>query len=186
MTRVRVYTRTGDGGTTGLLDGSRVAKDDPRLEAYGTVDETQACLGEVEARLAASESSPWRDQLVVQLARVQSTLFALNAALADPSGCVVKRVGVDADEIAALEGWMDAMLDAIPPQTRFVRPGVTMLQAGLNVARTVCRRAERRIAALGPGTFPEVGLRYVNRLSDFLFVASRYVVYRQGHEEQHF
>lgn len=186
MTPVRVYTRTGDSGTTGLLDGSRVAKDDPRLEAYGTVDETQACLGEVEALLADLAAAPWRDDLVQRLERVQATLFALNAALADPSGAVVKRVGVDADEIAALEAWMDAMLDAMPPQTRFVRPGVTVLQARLNVARTVCRRAERHIAALGVGAFPEVGLRYVNRLSDFLFVASRFVVYGQGQSERFF
>jgi cob(I)alamin adenosyltransferase len=186
MKPVRVYTRTGDGGTTGLLDGSRVAKDDPRLEAYGTVDETQACLGEVEALLAGLPATTWRDELQARLAHVQSTLFALNAALADPSGAIVTRVGVDADQIAALEGAMDAMLDAMPPQTRFVRPGVTLLQARLNVARTVCRRAERRIAALGAGAFPAVGLRYVNRLSDFLFVASRFVVHREGHEEQHF
>jgi len=186
MSPVRVYTRTGDGGTTGLLDGSRVAKDDPRLEAYGTVDETQAGLGEVEALLAGMAAAPWRDELAARLDRVQATLFALNAALADPSGKVVTRVGVDAGEIEALEAWMDAMLDAMPPQTRFVRPGVTVLQARLNVARTVCRRAERRIAALGEGAFPGVGLRYVNRLSDFLFVASRYVVHAQGLAERYF
>ena len=186
MTPVRVYTRQGDRGTTGLLDGSRVAKDDARLEAYGTVDETQAALGLAEVALTGLPAAPWRDTLAEQLDRVQEALFALNAALADPSGAVVKRVGLADDEVARLEGWMDAMLDAMPPQTRFVRPGSAPVQAELNLARAVCRRAERRIVALGPGAFPEAGLVYVNRLSDFLFVASRYAVHAQGLAERFF
>ena len=186
MSSVRVYTRQGDRGTTGLLDGSRVAKDDARLEAYGTVDETQAALGVAQTALAALPAAPWRDELLQRLERVQETLFALNAALADPSGAVVKRVAVEPAEARTLETWMDAMLDVMPAQTRFVRPDSTPLQADLNLARAVCRRAERRIVALGAEAFPSHGLVYVNRLSDFLFVASRFVVHAAGRDERFF
>lgn len=185
MSKARVYTKTGDGGSTGLLDGSRVPKHDPRLEAYGTVDEAQAALGVVEGALRRLAVAPWREDLLARLGRVQEVLFAWNAALADPSGEVAKRIQASEADVAALEAWMDEYLDALPPQTRFIRPGACLEQAHLHVARTVCRRAERRVAALGDRA-PGLCLRYLNRLSDFLFVASRWVVARTGHEETHF
>jgi cob(I)alamin adenosyltransferase len=185
----RIVTKTGDRGTTGLLDGTRVPKHDAQIEAYGSIDETQAAIAVVEGLLAGQRGEPWCDALAVQLARIQETLFALSAMLADPNDAMRLRVSLEEASVLDLEVWIDEILDALPEQTRFVRPGGSYEQGLLNVARTVCRRAERRISALEDRRAPyrwNHCLRYVNRLSDYLFVAARWVLNRQGHEETYF
>jgi cob(I)alamin adenosyltransferase len=182
----RIVTKTGDRGTTGLLDGTRVLKHDVQIEAYGSIDETQASIAVVEGALAPTGKEPWCDELLQRLARIQETLFSLSAILADPHDTMRLRVSLEDDDVDQLETWIDEYLDHLPEQTRFVRPGGSYEQGLLNVARTVCRRAERRISVLPEERYPERGLRYVNRLSDFLFVAARWVLNRQGHEERYF
>jgi cob(I)alamin adenosyltransferase len=181
----RVYTRAGDRGMTSRLDGERVPKTDPQIEAYGTVDELQAALGAVEGALARVEGA-WVVDLRQDLSQVQERLFALCAHLSDPQGKVLHRVGLAEADVVWLEQRIDTWLDGMPPQTRFVRPGGSLEQGLLNLARTVCRRAERRVLALPPEGYPEVGLRYLNRLSDFLFVAARWALHSQGVEERYF
>jgi cob(I)alamin adenosyltransferase len=184
---VKVYTRTGDQGQTALLDGSRVAKSDPHIEAYGTLDELQAQVAVVEAGLARDHGdASWAQALGRRLDRIQATLFAACAALSDPDGRVPARVAVEDAAVAELEAWIDEMSADLPPQARFVRPSASVEQAQLNVARTVCRRAERRILQLAPDRTPWVALRYVNRLSDWLFVAARWTARMQGVDERYF
>ena len=168
----RIYTRTGDRGQTRLATGAPVPKFDPRVQAFGDVDETNACIG--LCRLHTG-NDPTLDAM---LARVQNELFDLGADLATPpepkpAWEVLK---VTSEQVARLESEIDAMNSNLTPLTSFVLPGGTPLAAHLHLARTVCRRAERRVAELSGdpdrGTSPE-SLRYLNRLSDLLFVASR-------------
>ena len=184
---MKIYTRTGDQGQTALLDGSRVAKRDPCIEAYGTLDELQAQIAVVEAGLARDHGdAAWSRALGERLDRIQGKLFAACAALSDPGGRVLARVAVEDADVAELEAWLDGMLAELPPQARFVRPGGSLEQAQLNVARAVCRRAERRILLLDPDRTPWVVLRYVNRLSDWLFVAARWTARMQGVDERYY
>jgi len=172
---VKIYTRTGDAGETSLFDGTRVSKHDPRVETYGDVDELNAWLGLARA----SRVDPAIDQEIVQL---QRDLFALGAQLADPADKLAPRVTkaiiADAD-VTRLEGAIDRLEGELPPLRRFILAGGTPAGAALHVARTVCRRAERRMVALDPPVDP-VLLRYVNRLSDLLFVMARVVNHRGG------
>lgn len=171
----RIYTRSGDGGETGLLGGGRVPKDHARVEAYGTVDELNAVLGLARAACRHPE-------LDARLARIQGELFALGADLADARSEVPARLGASAVE--RLEREIDAMDAELPPLHRFVLPGGGELGARLHLARTVCRRAERRVvrlAAVAP--VPRDALRYLNRLSDWLFVAARWANARDGAAE---
>jgi cob(I)alamin adenosyltransferase len=172
---VKIYTRTGDAGETSLFDGTRVSKHDPRVETYGDVDELNAWLGLARA----SRVDPAIDQEIVQL---QRDLFALGAQLADPADKLAPRVTKaiigDAD-VTRLEGAIDRFEGELPPLRRFILAGGTPAGAALHVARTVCRRAERRMVALDPPVDP-VLLRYVNRLSDLLFVMARVVNHRGG------
>lgn len=170
----KIYTRTGDDGTTALGTGSRVAKYDLRVEAYGTVDETNAAIGLARVHTAASD--PVLDAM---LARAQNDLFDLGADLCFPEetkkGEAALRV-TDA-QITRLEAEIDEMNAVLDPLRSFVLPGGTPTAANLHLARTVCRRAERLVVALGsrpdePVSTQAVG--YINRLSDFLFVAARY------------
>lgn len=166
----RIYTRTGDKGDTALGTGKRVAKYDPRIEAYGTVDETNACVG--VARLSA-------DGLLDQmLARVQNDLFDLGADLCVPedgSEMAAKALRISDAQVERLEREIDAMNEKLQPLRSFVLPGGTPAAANLHVARTVCRRAERLIVKLGEGeTVSSAAVKYANRLSDFLFVAARF------------
>ena len=170
----KIYTRTGDKGTTALGTGSRVAKYDLRVEAYGTVDETNAAIG--LARVHTAASAPALDAM---LARVQNDLFDLGADLCFPDemkkGQASLRVS-DA-QIARLETEIDEMNAVLDPLRSFVLPGATPTAAYLHLARTVCRRAERLIVALGSRPDEPVSAQavsYINRLSDFLFVAARY------------
>jgi cob(I)alamin adenosyltransferase len=172
---VKIYTRTGDAGDTSLFGGARVSKKDPRVDAYGEVDELNAWLGLVRA----SRVDPAIDR---ELAELQRDLFALGAELADPAGKLAPRVTkaiIADDHVSRLELLIDRLEAELPPLRRFILAGGTPAGAALHVARTVCRRAERRIVALEPPVDP-VLLRYVNRLSDLLFVLARVVNHRGG------
>jgi len=172
---VKIYTRTGDTGETSLFDGTRARKDDPRVDAYGEVDELNAWLGFVRA----SAPAPAID---AELAPIQRDLFALGAQLADPADKLAARVTkaiVSDEDVARLEQAIDRLDAALPPLRRFILAGGTPAGAALHVARTVCRRAERRIVALDPPVDP-VLVRYMNRLSDLLFVLARAVNQRAG------
>jgi len=166
---VKIYTRTGDGGDTGLFDGTRVPKNDPRVDAYGDVDELNAWLGFVRASMTDSRLSG-------MLEHIQRDLFALGARLADPSHKIAGRVtkaAITPDDIARLEGWIDSLESELPPLRRFILAGGSAGGAALHVARTVCRRAERAIVGLGPDAAEPDLLVYINRLSDLLFVMGR-------------
>jgi len=173
---VKIYTRTGDAGETGLFDGRRVPKSDLRVEAYGEVDELNATIG-----LALAEELD--GDLAAMLQAVQRDLFALGGRLADPAGKIaprVEKVAVRDADVARLEGWIDALEAELAPLRRFILPGGGRAAALLHLARTVCRRAERRVVQLGPGALEPQLLAYVNRLSDFLFVLARVANRRAG------
>ena len=172
---MKIYTRTGDAGETSLVGGSRVAKSDPHVDAYGEVDELNAWLGVVRA----SRVDPAVDQ---DLEHLQRDLFALGAQLADPAGKLAGRVAkaiIGDEDVARLESLIDRLEAELPPLRRFILAGGTPAGAALHLARTVCRRAERRMVALAPPVDP-VLLRYINRLSDLLFVLARTVNHRGG------
>jgi cob(I)alamin adenosyltransferase len=176
---MKLYTRTGDAGETSLFDNSRVSKADARIDAYGEVDELGAWIGLVLASHADPEVSR-------TLAQIQLDLFAVGAQLADPAkkiaGRVIKAFLSDAD-VARLEGEIDRYEVGLPPLTRFLLAGGSPAGAALHVARTVCRRAERRIVGLAPPVDP-ILLRYINRLSDLLFVLARAANQRAGVPER--
>ena len=176
---MKIYTRTGDAGETSLFDNSRVSKADARIDAYGEVDELGAWIGLVLASNADPEVSR-------TLAQIQRDLFAVGAQLADPAkkiaGRVIKAFLTDAD-VARLEGEIDRYEVGLPPLTRFLLAGGSPAGAALHVARTVCRRAERRIVGLVPPVDP-ILLRYINRLSDLLFVLARATNQRVGVPER--
>ena len=161
----RIYTRLGDGGETHLGDMSRVPKTHPRIEAYGDVDELNAQIGVTLAVQGLPE------QYAQWLRRVQNDLFDVGADLAVPHGGDRERLRVSADQVTWLEGACDEVNDTLAPLKSFVLPGGTAAAAHLHVCRTVCRRAERR-ALLVVDANPEV-VRYLNRLSDLLFILSR-------------
>ena len=166
----KIYTRTGDDGTTGLGSGERVAKDCPRVEAYGTVDELNACVGLVLA-------TPGLPPLISSsLTEIQHRLFDLGGELAVPGRDVILPT-----DSADLERLLDELNDALPPLKDFVLPGGTPGAAVCHLARTVCRRAERRVITLQRSEPVNAeAVRYLNRLSDLLFVMSR-VLSRADH-----
>jgi len=164
---MKIYTRTGDRGETGLFDGTRVSKADARVDAYGEIDEVNAWLG--LARAAGIDAD-----LIAVVDHLQRDLFAIGARLADPAQRIAARVDkADLGEaaIARLEQTIDRLEEELPPLRRFILPGGSPAGAALHLARVVCRRAERRIVALGD--VDPVILTYVNRLSDLLFVMGR-------------
>jgi cob(I)alamin adenosyltransferase len=167
---VKIYTRTGDAGETSLFGGARVSKSDPRIDAYGTVDELNAFIGAARADSQISSIDS-------QLASVQSDLFDVGAQLASPGSS--RFTGVDASRITALENAIDEMERELAPLTSFILPGGSPAAAQLHVARTVCRRAERLVVALGD-TSTAATITYLNRLSDYLFVAARFANHRGG------
>jgi cob(I)alamin adenosyltransferase len=158
---LKIYTRTGDGGETSLFGGSRVAKNDPRIEAYGTIDELNSTIGVARASWPSSSIDK-------QLDAIQSDLFDIGAHLAAPGND--RFAGVKPRRIEELERAIDAMESELQPLTTFIIPGGSLAAAQLHVARTVCRRAERRVVALEGS---ENTVAYLNRLSDYLFVAAR-------------
>ena len=176
---MKIYTRTGDSGETGLFDGTRVPKSDRRVSTYGDVDELNAWLGLARADLDDAT-------IADMLERIQRDLFAIGARLADPAHRIAQRVtkaAVTGTDVSRLEEWIDGLEAALPPLRRFILPGGTRAGAALHVARTVCRRAERAMVALGPDAFEPELLTYVNRLSDLLFVMARAVNHGAGAPE---
>jgi cob(I)alamin adenosyltransferase len=178
---VPLYTRTGDAGETALFDGSRVSKADPRVDAYGEVDELGAWLGVVRSQLADHQP-----HLTEQLVHVQRDLFAVGALLADPRHRIAARVvkaGIGDADISRLEGWIDAAAAETRPLRRFILAGGSPAAASLHLARTVCRRAERRAVSLGADQVDALVIIYLNRLSDLLFAMARAVNARTGTPE---
>jgi cob(I)alamin adenosyltransferase len=177
---VKIYTRTGDGGDTALLGGTRVPKDHLRVAAYGDVDETNAVLGLVLAEGAGPDGDLLRS--------IQRDLFALGARLADPTAAVADRrekTVLTDDDVARLERAIDEHEAALPALTAFILPGGSRAGALLHLARTVCRRAERAMVTLDRAEpLPAVLLAYANRLSDLLFVLARAANQRQGSPEE--
>jgi len=175
---VKIYTKTGDTGETSLFDKTRVSKADARVDAYGEVDELNACLG--AARAAGLDA-----ELSAVLEEIQKELFAIGARLADPLHRIAPRVTkaelVDA-QVARLETIIDRLTTELPPLRRFILPGGGQGGSLLHLARTVCRRAERRIVALASPVDPIVVI-YLNRLSDLLFVMARAANHRSGAPE---
>ena len=177
--RVKIYTRTGDAGETGLRDGRRVSKAEPRVDVYGEVDELNACLGLV---LSAGIDADLADMVV----QIQRDLFSLGASLADPTSRASGRAKASVREadVERLEGWIDCLDAELEPLRRFILPGGQPAAAAAHLARAVCRRMERRMVALGVETVGAVRLAYVNRLSDLLFTLTRAVNARAGIREQ--
>ena len=176
---MKLYTRTGDAGETGFLDASRVAKSDPRVEAYGALDELNAILG------VACAQTQEADILDIFVA-VQTDLMALGTQLADPNthpARGIQKALLDDTDVQRLESWIDVLTTETPPLRRFIVPGGSSSAAALHLARTVCRRAERRMVALGAGQVKDPLLRYINRLSDLLFAAARVLNLRAGVSE---
>jgi cob(I)alamin adenosyltransferase len=172
----RIYTRLGDGGETHLGDMSRVPKTDPRIEAYGTVDELNAAIGVALALPGLPERfAGW-------LQRVQNDLFDVGADLSVPPGGDRARLRVAAEQTAWLEAACDEVNAELPSLKSFVLPGGSAAAAQLHVCRTVCRRAERRTITCGDAVSPEC-VRYLNRLSDLLFILSRAANMDAGVEE---
>jgi cob(I)alamin adenosyltransferase len=197
MPTQKIYTKTGDTGETSLFDNSRVSKADPRVDAYGEVDEVNACLGAALAavRLRHSAASAFAeatadqsggqgdDDIAAVLETIQKDLFAVGARLADPSSRIAERVTkavVTTQQIELLESTIDRLESELPPLRRFILPGGSPAGALLHLARTVCRRAERRVVALGADAVDPGVVIYLNRLSDLLFVMARAVNHRAG------
>ncbi len=176
---MKIYTKSGDRGETGLFGGPRVRKSDARVDAYGEVDELNAAVGAVRAIVEDPE-------IDAQLARVQHELFCVGAELATPHEAKARSAipPIDAAWTTRLEAAIDAFDAALPPLRQFVLPGGTRTAAALHLARCVCRRAERRVVALAAEVevAPET-LAYLNRLSDFLFVAARIANARARRDE---
>jgi cob(I)alamin adenosyltransferase len=168
----KIYTRTGDDGTTGLGDGTRVSKDDVRVEAYGTVDELNSALGVVL-------SLPLPAEVHNAMEPIRHQLFDLGGEL-----CVPGRNVLHAAHIEALERTLDALNAKLPPLKEFVLPGGSEAAALMHFARTICRRAERRAVTLAQAeSINPHALKYLNRLSDLLFVAARYINAAENRKE---
>jgi len=182
----RIYTKGGDKGKTGLAGGQRVAKDSARIEAYGTVDELNAFIGLAAVTCGEETARALRlGKLVDILRRVQHELFNLGSLLATlPKDLHPKQARITSAEIEQLESEIDAVNEELPPLRSFVLPGGTRLNAELHAARTVCRRAERLTVALARvEETPPDAVRYLNRLSDALFVWSRWASRELGGPE---
>lgn len=175
-----IYTKTGDRGTTSLVGGSRVDKDDVRVEAYGTVDELNSHIG-LLAEMMRVQGGGYYDELKA----VQRNLFTLQTLLATEDEAVYARLPqLQEEEVEILERQIDTVSDRLPKLHSFVIAGGNMVGAQCHVARTVCRRAERRVVSLARRThIDDVLLRYLNRLSDYLFVLGRRAVVADGKQE---
>ena len=171
---MKIYTKTGDAGDTSLFDHTRVSKADARVDAYGEVDELNACLG-------AARGAGVDDDIAAIIQEIQKELFAVGARLADPSSRIAARVTKAAVTDAAverLEHTIDRLDAELPPLRAFILPGGSGAGALLHLARTVCRRAERRVVGLGADAGAPLVVIYLNRLSDLLFVMARAVNHR--------
>lgn len=173
---MKIYTGRGDKGQTDLRDMTRVSKASPRIEAFGTVDEINALLGRVRPT--------GHEDIDDQLAAIQNHLFVVQADLANPEPDD-DDPQIEAEHVEVLEEWMDAHDDELEPLQAFILPGGGDAGAALHHARTVCRRAERRAVALaGEASINQEAVRYLNRLSDALFVFARVVNQREGEREE--
>ena len=175
---MKIYTKTGDAGETSLFGGLRVRKSDPRVAAYGDVDELNAQLGLARATGADAE-------IDAELLQLQRDLFALGAQLADPTERIashVRKATLDDGDVVRLEQLIDKLEAGLPPLRHFILAGGSVSGAALHVARAVCRRAERGMVALEPAVDRTL-LKYINRLSDLLFVLARTVNHRAGAAE---
>jgi len=174
---VKIYTRTGDAGETGLLGGGRVSKADLRIEAYGTLDELNAVLGMLAQEVGEEDRALLR--------RIQAQLFTMGSHLA--AGRSEKPIPLppfSEAEVAWLEGDIDRRQAQVPPMRYFILPGSCRAEAWAHIARTVCRRAERRLVALhAVEPLPLPFLKYLNRLSDWLFVLGRHLTHQAGAQE---
>ncbi|MFC0231542.1 cob(I)yrinic acid a,c-diamide adenosyltransferase [Bhargavaea ullalensis] len=177
---MKIYTRTGDKGTTSLIYGKRVQKTDPLVEAYGTCDEANSAIGIGVSHLHG-EHFEEKDELLKIFRQIQTILFHVGAELATPQGKEVKWT-LEPKEIRQLEEWIDKYDARLPELHNFILPGGHPSAAGLHFSRTVVRRAERAAIALGNHVNPDV-IAYLNRLSDFLFVAARFVNMKLGGKE---
>lgn len=183
ITLSKLYTRTGDDGTTALVDGERASKADLRLEVYGTADELNAWLGVLRAKAAASSQAAVRHRSAAWFSVLQNELFDIGSVLARRSDSG-KPLPVGPDQVARLEADMDELTGQLTVLRSFVLPGGSELCASAHVARTVCRRFERLLVALHQKEpVPPVIREWVNRLSDFLFAYSRWVSQVEGTEE---
>jgi len=173
----KIYTKTGDEGQTGLVGGSRVPKSDPRVSAYGDVDELSSAIGVARAAIGGDED------LDGALAHVQRDLIVLGAELATPHGAHVHPAHLKGAAVERLERAIDRWEAELPALVKFILPTGTPAAAALHLARAVCRRAERQTVALAGGASPAV-LAYLHRLSDLLFVAARLANLRAGRAEE--
>jgi cob(I)alamin adenosyltransferase len=181
----RIYTKTGDTGDTRLVGGQKVRKDSPRIEAYGTVDELSSVLGIARTLLEATGAPPGAHALATVLRRLQNELFNLGSDLATrPEDLHPGQPVIREEHVVALEQEIDAWNESLPALKSFVLPGGGLVGAHLHLARTVCRRAERAAvrAAAEESVRPET-LRYLNRLSDAIFVMSRHAARLYGEDE---
>lgn len=174
-----LYTRTGDNGTTSLVDGSRASKADARVEAYGDIDELSSTLGLV----ASSKECP--EEIRGEIVAIQHLMFEIGSYLATPvkegDTAELKAINEDTEK---LEGWIDSLDARVPKMKSFILPGGSEIASRCHVARTVCRRAERKIIALSADSFVDPAvISYINRLSDYLFVAARYLNFISGVED---
>lgn len=179
-----IYTRTGDRGKTGLFSGERVDKDDEMIEACGSVDELSSILGALAASLPSE-----RDELIQMLKGIQADLLAIGAWMSvSPGSPMTDQLrAIEGDRVVELENQIDALQEAMPAITRFILPGGHITSAWAHIARSVCRRAERRVvrAFRGKPREPEDAVQrtilgYLNRLSDYLFILARYCNFIQG------
>ncbi|OZM57085.1 ATP:cob(I)alamin adenosyltransferase [Lottiidibacillus patelloidae] len=174
---MKIYTKTGDKGTTSLIYGERVAKHDIRVEAYGTCDEANSAIG-VALSLLPDKPFVKSEETLTIFHKIQTILFHVGAELATPVGKEVKWQ-VKQEDVEDLEKTMDEWNEDLPQLTTFILPGGSSAGAQLHLARTIVRRAERVATSIGTDVNPIV-LQYLNRLSDFLFVAARYLNHKLG------
>lgn len=186
----KIYTRTGDDGTTGLVGGARVPKNSTKVHAYGEVDELNSWLGLVRTTLIAQGAVPGtvgatKIDAIEHLSTIQNLLFDIGAVLAAPPDITwpTKRI-ISENDIVVIEGWIDCLTAQVPELRSFVLPGGTIANSYLHITRTVCRRAERAVLTLHEEEPVPLGiLQYLNRLSDYLFALARYEIIHAGSTE---
>jgi len=173
----KIYTKTGDDGTTGLFGGARLPKDHIRIEAYGTVDELNAVIGWLMSTFEEKETN-------LLLQKIQSRLFTVGSNLASEPGKNMITPDLLDEDVKLIEEAIDMMQDTLPPLKHFIMPGGSASVSAAHLARTVCRRAERRCVTLGQSSeVDQIIILYLNRLSDFFFVLARWLGAKEGVEE---
>lgn len=182
----KIYTKTGDPGTSGLYGGKRISKTDARLEAYGTIDELNAWLGYALALITADHNPDGK--LTTLLEQTQRQLFNIGAHLATPYTAETRPASLPqlaADSVTELEKSIDALDTELPELRAFILPGGSVAASVMHIGRTVCRRAERRVVALAKATYIDpLIVQYLNRLSDWLFIVARSLNHQHGVDDQ--